>query len=116
MKKIIYKYVSYTDFKGQINAEFDFKDGRNKVTGENGSGKTTLAESIPFILFNKGIFGERINSEPITKTGEIKKDYNQKLMLDVEIDGNLYTIKKLIVKKSIKEMSILAKFLFQIQF
>lgn len=109
MKKIIYKYVSYTDFKGQINAEFDFKDGRNKVTGENGSGKTTLAESIPFILFNKGIFGERINSEPITKTGEIKKDYNQKLMLDVEIDGNLYTIKKLIVKKSIKEMSINGK-------
>lgn len=106
MKKVIITNIAFQDFKGKSNGNYTFNGFRNKISGRNGSGKTTLAESLTYALFGFGLFGERIFNEPITNTGEIKKDYTQKLNLTFKVDNETYEIRKTIIKNSIKEMSI----------
>lgn len=46
------KKVKLTNVKCYSNAEFDFENGINFISGVNGAGKTTIIESIGFALFD----------------------------------------------------------------
>lgn len=111
MKKIIIKSIKFSEFKGSGKTkEIKFNQSdRNKIYGKNGSGKTTIIEAITFTLFGKGLFGEKIKSEPM-ENGKIKSDYETKLDLKLSILENGiekdFEISKKIRNNSLIEMKI----------
>lgn len=106
MKKIIFREIEFSNFKGTKYLKTNFNIANNKIKGKNGSGKTTLAETLSFILFGKGLFNEAIKNEPIGVDGQVVKNYNQKLTLKMEINGINYNVSKTIRDNSVVEMSI----------
>lgn len=106
MKNVYIKSIEMQDFKGIKNRKVVFSNNRNIISGANGIGKTTIAEAITFTIFGKGLVEDKINNEPIDKTGNIKKDYIQKLTLVLDVDGVEHTLEKELRDKYYLKMKI----------
>jgi len=65
------KKVELTNVKCYSNAEFDFENGINFISGKNGAGKTSIIESIGYALFNYKI-GKSGFADYFIKRGEKK--------------------------------------------
>ncbi len=89
------KKVVLSDFRNYKNAEYDFSDGVNLVVGQNAKGKTNLLEAI-YLLGVGDSFRAKRTEEMVAfgqelgrVSGEIELPKDDKLMLEVIVNGGL---------------------------
>lgn len=89
---LVFKKISYKNFLSTGNKPIEIDLDTTKVTvisGKNGNGKSSLAEAIFFAIYGKSF--RKVNKESLINSINKK---NLLVILDIEVNGTLYTIKR----------------------
>lgn len=104
MKQIVLKSMSLLNFKGIKSQHIDF-DLETDIFGANGTGKTTVFDAFTWCLFGKDS-SERKDFEVKTidpKTGKVISEIDHEVKLEILINGDLISIKRVLKEKWTKK-------------
>lgn len=97
MKTIKLNRMELRNFKGVVQAEYDFAE-HTSITGANATGKSTIYEAYLWCLFDKNALGNAPKVQPLDANNEVKHQLVTSVKLYLDIDGN-----PMIAERSLQE-------------
>lgn len=90
----MFKSLTLLNFKGVRAMHVDFGEGLTIISGRNATGKTSIADSIMWVLFDKGYDGNKLEPKTYNKEGQIIKEIPHEVELTLSVDGEDTVLKR----------------------
>ncbi|SDK81645.1 AAA family ATPase [Lacicoccus qingdaonensis] len=92
--KLKLKSLSIKDFAGIKNESFNFDGKDAKIYGDNATGKTTTAIALNWLLFDKGLEGQKIDIVPKDENNDHIHELVPTVEAVFDMDDNALTLKR----------------------